>query len=144
MDIKSSHWTSCAARLAGNLGALGGKVKALSTAILAAWACETTPLSAWAASEAAARSPETVIVTAKKLPEPVPDEVVSERVQMALHSDKYFYDGHVTVTVKNGVLYLRGIVFDESDLRLARLISRRVAGVKRVVNELEICTCDGG
>ena len=83
-------------------------------------------------------------MTAKKQPEPVPDEVVIERVQMALHSDKYFYDGHVTVIVKNGVAYLEGIVFDESDLRLARLITRKVAGVKRVVNELEICTCDGG
>jgi len=143
MDIKSSHWTSFAARLSGDPGALGGKVKALSTAMLAAWLCDTTHQSAWA-NEAAARSPETVIVTAKKQPEPVPDEVVVERVQMALHSDKYFYDGHVTVTVKNGVAYLQGIVFDESDLRLARLISRRVAGVKRVVNELEICTCDGG
>jgi osmotically-inducible protein OsmY len=143
MDIKSSHWTSFAARLSGDAGALGGKVKALSTAMLAAWVCATTHQSAWA-NEAATRSPETVIVTAKKQPEPVPDEVVVERVQMALHSDRYFYDGHVTVTVKNGVAYLQGIVFDESDLRLARLISRRVAGVKRVVNQLEICTCDGG
>jgi hypothetical protein len=28
--------------------------------------------------------------------------------------------------------------------RAARRISKKIAGAKRVVNELEICSCDGG
>lgn len=60
------------------------------------------------------------------------------KVETALHSDPFFYDGHVTITVENGVVRLQGIVFDEWDLRIAKRISRRVAGVKRVINELEI------
>ncbi len=59
-------------------------------------------------------------------------------METALHSDPFFYDGHVTITVENGVVRLQGIVFDEWDLRIAKRISRRVAGVKRVINELEI------
>jgi osmotically-inducible protein OsmY len=48
------------------------------------------------------------------------------------------YDAHVTVTVKNGVVTLHGIVFDDWDLRTALRIARRAPRVKRVVNDLEI------
>jgi osmotically-inducible protein OsmY len=65
-------------------------------------------------------------------------------VETALHSAPYFYDGHVTVTVKDGVVHLQGVVFDAWDLQVARRISKKIAGAKRVVNELEICSCDGG
>jgi len=68
----------------------------------------------------------------------LPDIQVRMKVETALHSDPFFYDGHVTITVENGVVRLQGIVFDEWDLRIAKRISRRVAGVKRVINELEI------
>lgn len=88
---------------------------------------------------------ETIVVTAKKLPDTVPDTIVKKQVETALHDDRYFYDGHVTVTVKNGIVHLEGIVFDIGDIQNARRIIRReVSGVKRVVNELEICSCDGG
>jgi osmotically-inducible protein OsmY len=33
---------------------------------------------------------------------------------------------------------LHGIVFDEWDLRVAKRIARKVPGVKRVINDLEI------
>jgi hypothetical protein len=54
--------------------------------------------------------------------------------------DPFFYDGHVTVTIENGVATLRGIVFDDWDMRQAMRISRRIAGVKRVINDLDIET----
>jgi osmotically-inducible protein OsmY len=38
----------------------------------------------------------------------------------------------------NGVVTLRGMVFDEWDLRAALRISKKVSGVKRVINDLEI------
>jgi len=33
---------------------------------------------------------------------------------------------------------MRGIVFDEWDLRVAKRIAKRIPGVKRVINDLEI------
>ena len=88
---------------------------------------------------------ETIVVTAKRVPETVPDEVVQIRVETALHEDPYFYGEHVTITVKNGVVHLQGIVFDAGDIQdVRRIIRKKISDVKRVVNELEICTCDNG
>jgi osmotically-inducible protein OsmY len=78
------------------------------------------------------------VVTAKRRSDPVADEKVRKQVEEALHSDAFFYDEHVTVTIKNGVATLQGTVFDDWDLRQAMRISRKVAGVKRVVNDLDI------
>ena len=78
------------------------------------------------------------MVTAKKRADPVPDEKMKQQVEEALHSDAYFYDEHVTVTIKDGVATLQGIVFDDWDLRQAMRIARKVPGVRRVVNDLEI------
>jgi osmotically-inducible protein OsmY len=55
-----------------------------------------------------------------------------------MKSDRYFYDYHVAVTTTNGVVVLRGLVYDDWDVRAAIRISKRVAGVKRVINQLEI------
>jgi osmotically-inducible protein OsmY len=79
-----------------------------------------------------------MVVTAKRRPEVVPDEELTKRVEAVLHDDPYFYDEYVTVTVKNGVATLQGIVFDEWDLRQAIRLAKRISGVKRVVNDLEI------
>jgi osmotically-inducible protein OsmY len=79
-----------------------------------------------------------IVVTAKRLSEPVADQELTKRVKAVLHDDPYFYDEHVTVTVKNGVATLQGIVFDEWDLRQALRLARRITGVKRVVDDLEI------
>jgi osmotically-inducible protein OsmY len=40
----------------------------------------------------------------------VAEEKLRKRVKDALHSDPYFYDKHVTVSVKNGAVVLRGFV----------------------------------
>ena len=79
-----------------------------------------------------------IVVTAKKRSDPAADEKTKQQVEEALHSDPFFYDEHVTVTVNNGVATLHGMVFDDWDLRIAVRISRRIPGVKRVVNDLEI------
>ena len=81
---------------------------------------------------------EEIVVTAKRRSDPAADEKMSKQVEEALHSDAYFYDEHVTVTTKNGVLTLQGMVFDDWDLRRAVRISRKIPGVKRVVDDLEI------
>jgi osmotically-inducible protein OsmY len=81
---------------------------------------------------------EPIVVTAKRHSDPVADEKMKTQVEEALHSDPFFYDEHVTVTVENGVATLRGMVFDDWDMRQAMRISRKIAGVKRVVNDLDM------
>jgi hypothetical protein len=106
-------------------------------AIFGSFACLVTAVGA----DHAALSPDTIdqiVVTARKRPDPVAEEKMREQVQTALHSDPFFYDEHVTVTIKNGVITLHGIVFDYSDLQNAIRIAKRVPGVKRVYTDLEI------
>jgi osmotically-inducible protein OsmY len=81
---------------------------------------------------------DAIVVTAKRRADAVADETVKRQVEAALRSDPLFYDEHVTVTIDNGVVTLQGIVFDDWDLRTAMRISRKMPGVKRVVNDLEI------
>jgi osmotically-inducible protein OsmY len=99
-----------------------------------------SPLSAEAVPRAAqpAKSLDTILVTAKRQADAEADEKVRGQVASALHSDPFFNDEHVTVTIKDGVVTLHGIVFDEWDLRAVKRIARRIPGVKRVVNDLEI------
>ena len=56
----------------------------------------------------------------------------------SVSADPYFFDEHVTVTVKNGVALLEGVVFDEWDERQAIRIAKKIAGVKRVVTDFDI------
>jgi osmotically-inducible protein OsmY len=67
-----------------------------------------------------------------------PDAEVRNRVQLALHDDPYFYDGHVQVSVDDGVVHLRGLVFSDWDLRDAMRIAGKAAGDRRVINNLTI------
>jgi hypothetical protein len=99
----------------------------------------------WACSAGAENGPapvverlDPIVVTAKKRSDPALEERVRKQVEAALRSDSFFYDGHVTVTIKDGVVTLQGMVFDDWDLRQAMRISKRIAGVRRVINDLEI------
>lgn len=114
-----------------------GPISAFLGAMLAGLVCWATSAGADAVTPSA-RLLDPIVVTAKKQPDPVPDEKLTEQVETALHSDPLFYDEHVTVTIRNGVVTLEGIVFDDWDLRQVIRLSRRVPGVKRVVNDLEI------
>jgi osmotically-inducible protein OsmY len=69
---------------------------------------------------------------------PVPDAQLRDRVQLALHDDPYFYDGHVEVSVDDGVVHLHGLVFSDWDLRDAMRIAGRAAGDRRVINNLTL------
>jgi osmotically-inducible protein OsmY len=66
------------------------------------------------------------------------DEKLVKRVKGALHSDPYFYDEHVTVSVENGAVVLHGFVSSEWDLRDAIRIASKAAGDRRVVDNLSI------
>jgi len=113
-------------------------LKALLGAMLGGLTCFATSAGAQNVPAPAAGRLEPIVVTAKRRSDPVADEKLNIQVEEALHLDAFFYDEHVTVTIKNGIATLQGLVFDDWDLRQAMLISRKVAGVKRVVNDLEI------
>lgn len=79
-----------------------------------------------------------IVVTGTKQADSAADTELNDQIKTAMKSDRYFYDSHVAVETKNGVVYLRGLVFDDWDVRAAIRISKRIPGVKRVVNQLEI------
>jgi osmotically-inducible protein OsmY len=66
------------------------------------------------------------------------DQDIRKRVRAALDSAPYLYAEHITVTSKNGVVTLNGLVGSEWDLRDAIKVSSRVDGVRRVDDDLEI------
>jgi osmotically-inducible protein OsmY len=66
------------------------------------------------------------------------DAELKDRVQLALHADPYFYDGHVVVSVDHGVVHLRGLVFSDWDLRDAIRIATKASGNRPVVNNLTL------
>jgi osmotically-inducible protein OsmY len=96
--------------------------------------------SAWAdEARAPANAPlQAIVVRARKVPVVLPDAEVRERVEAAMHTDPYFLDDHVTVTVKNGIVILEGIVSDPWDLLDATRIARKIPGVKSVFNNLDL------
>src|ERR1700692_259057 len=66
------------------------------------------------------------------------DEQLRQRVTAALHSDPYFYDEHVSVSVEKGVVVLRGFVASDWDLRDGIRIAGQAAGGRRVIDNLTI------
>jgi len=110
----------------------------LSAAVFAVLACPAFLARADKVTAPANTRLEEILVTAKRRPDPVADEKLKNQVEEALHADAFFYDEHVTVTISNGIVTLLGIVFDDWDLRSAVRISRKIPGVKHVINDLEI------
>ena len=75
--------------------------------------------------------------------EPATDGQLRQQVQTALHSDPYFYDAHVNVSIEGGNVVLKGLVFSGWDLRDAIRIASQAAGGRRVIDELSIVTGGG-
>jgi len=100
--------------------------------------CVAVPAAAQNAAAPSMDRLEPIVVTARKRPDPAADEKTRRQVEQALHSDRFFYDEHVTVTIKNGVVTLQGIVFDDWDVRTAMRIARKTPGVKRVVTDFYV------
>ena len=69
---------------------------------------------------------------------PTSDAELQDRVQLALHADRYFYDGHVVVSVEQGVVHLKGLVFSDWDLRDAIRIATKASGNRPVINNLTL------
>jgi len=77
---------------------------------------------------------EEIIVSASRQA----DEALTAKVQQVLQDDPYAFTDHITVITENGVVRLQGIAYEPSDLRRALYLARRVAGKRRVLNEIEL------
>jgi osmotically-inducible protein OsmY len=70
------------------------------------------------------------------------DEEVTRQVERTLTDDRWIYGDHITVTTRNGVVTLEGIVGDTGEMfRIVRLC-RKIPGARRVVNALEMIHID--
>jgi osmotically-inducible protein OsmY len=97
-----------------------------------------TPAGAQNATTPAASQSDYIAASATQGANSMTDAQLRKRVQAALHSDPYFYDEHVNVSVKNGVVVLHGFVSSEWDLHDAIRIATRAADKRRVVDDLSI------
>jgi osmotically-inducible protein OsmY len=96
-----------------------------------------TPVGAQSAVSPPASQPDSVGL--QSMPGAVlADGELERRVRAALHADPYFYAEHVTVSVEQGAVVLRGFVFSDWDLRDAIRITSKAAADRRVVDNLSI------
>jgi hypothetical protein len=90
------------------------------------------------AHDAAANSAKTplqeVVVKAQR----EADEQVTQRVQKALTNDPWIYSEHVTVTTRNGIVTVEGLVQDTGEWFRILDLARKTPGARRVVSNLEM------
>jgi osmotically-inducible protein OsmY len=104
-------------------------------------ACVALNISAVARADNQSNGPDTVTVTADRLHKAA-DEQLAVDVKTALRSDPIVDDNHVTITVKNGVVIMQGFVLDAWDLLALRRVAKKVPGVKKIVNDVELVLND--
>jgi osmotically-inducible protein OsmY len=85
-------------------------------------------------------APRQITVTARKVS--MTDEEVTAQVETALRSDRYIFSEHVTITSKNGVVTLRGKAVDYWDVISMKRLVRRMPGVKKVVDDINVSLGD--
>ena len=83
------------------------------------------------------------VCTAKD-PPPVTDDSISDAVRVRLASDQVVGVLPLQVTVKDGVVTLAGSVEQKSLKSRAESVTKKVKGVKQVVNNIEIKTRASG
>jgi osmotically-inducible protein OsmY len=116
-------------------------LEALLAPALGVLFCWTCP--AIAQEKAApANGVEPIVITGAKLAPPT-DEQLTQQVETSLEASRYLDASRITVTTKNGVVTLDGLVGDAWDLRIALRIAGRVAGVRRLIDDLDIVEPDG-
>ena len=69
---------------------------------------------------------------------PQSDARVAQQVYAALNKDPTYYFRHVNVQVQHGVVTLRGYVWSAESIRRAEKIASGVAGVSRVIDQMEL------
>jgi hypothetical protein len=83
-----------------------------------------------------------IVVIGKRLPPNASDEQVTQAVVESIQEDPWIYADHVTITTRNGVVYIEGFVTDEWDLYHILQHARKIAGRRKIVNDLEFDMVD--
>jgi len=78
------------------------------------------------------------IAAAASVQKPLTDDELHDKVIARLAADRDVKGGGLDVEVKDGVVTLRGKVREESQKLKAERVTRKVQGVKQVVNELQV------
>ncbi len=78
---------------------------------------------------------EEVVIQAKRQ---AADEQVTRQVERILTEDPWIYGEHITVTIRNGIVTLEGIVGDTGEMFMIVRLCRKMSGARRIVNGLEI------
>ena len=108
-------------------------LSAACTPVLGFWA---TPVAAQHAPASGRDALQEITVTARKVSKT--DEEVTEQVETALHSDRYIFSDHVTIRSKNGIVTLSGIALDYWDVIAMKRLVRKMPGVKKVLDDLDV------
>jgi osmotically-inducible protein OsmY len=106
---------------------LGGPLAAATLGVAALVASPYTP--------AQDSRPEVVVTAARES-----DARLAAKVEQALQGDPYLFTGHISVSAENGVVRVEGVVEDPFDLLQILRLARRIAGKRRVINEIEVMT----
>ena len=69
---------------------------------------------------------------------PVSDDAIYDKVRISLASDIDVKGGNLKVEVKDGVVTLGGAVENQGQKDKAAHIAKKVKGVKKVVNNIEV------
>ena len=108
-----------------------GRIGSLPVAALGVAALAAAPF------PAPAQTPEIVITAAREA-----DAALTVKVVQVLQDDPWIFADHVTVSTRNGVVRVEGIVGDTGErFRILRLC-RRIPGTRRVVDALEVINND--
>jgi hypothetical protein len=78
-----------------------------------------------------------IVIRGERLPPNASDEEVTRAVVQSIAKDPWIFADHVTVTTRNGVVYVEGFVSDVWDLYHILDRARKIAGRRKVVNDLE-------
>jgi len=87
----------------------------------------------YAADKADSSLPEVVIQARRQA-----DEQVTRQVQKALTEDPWIFSEHITVTTRDGIVRVEGIVGDTGELFRILRLARKIPGARRVVDAMEI------
>lgn len=78
-----------------------------------------------------------IVISGRRLPPNASDEQVTQAVTESIAEDPWILSEHVTVYTRDGVVYIEGVVTDEWDLYHILDHARKIAGRRKIVNDLD-------
>jgi osmotically-inducible protein OsmY len=79
------------------------------------------------------QQPEVVISATRES-----DAALVAKVEQAMENDPYLFVSHISVSADKGVVRIEGVVQDPFDMLQIVRMARRIAGRRRVINEIEV------